>query len=426
MRLFCVILIGGIKMHAEVIAVGTEMLLGEITDTNSQVISEGLADLGINVFYHSLVGDNESRMTEVIRLAASRSDLVVISGGLGPTPDDLTKQVVARYLGRDLVVDEKAMTKIKGFFAKRKREMTPNNKMQAMYIDGAVSLQNEVGLAVGNYYHDELGTDFLLLPGPPHEMKSMFEKSAKPLLAQQYKGQQVLNSRLLRFFGIGESNLVTKLSDLIEKQKNPTIAPYAKENEVTLRLTASGSSDVDDQKLLDELEAKIQKRVGQYLYGHGENNSLPSVVVNKLRKRGLTLSASESLTGGSFQAAITAIPGASNVFPGGFVTYAAEKKEQLLNIDPKLIEQYGVVSEETAIAMAEQTRQIIKTDYAVSFTGAAGPDPLEGQSAGTVWIGLAGKDIPTRAKLYHFPYDRQRVRSSAVMTGFGLLNRVLG
>ena len=302
MRLFCVILIGGIKMHAEVIAVGTEMLLGEITDTNSQVISEGLADLGINVFYHSLVGDNESRMTEVIRLAASRSDLVVISGGLGPTPDDLTKQVVARYLGRDLVVDEKAMTKIKGFFAKRKREMTPNNKMQAMYIDGAVSLQNEVGLAVGNYYHDELGTDFLLLPGPPHEMKSMFEKSAKPLLAQQYKGQQVLNSRLLRFFGIGESNLVTKLSDLIEKQKNPTIAPYAKENEVTLRLTASGSSDVDDQKLLDELEAKIQKRVGQYLYGHGENNSLPSVVVNKLRKRGLTLSASESLTGGSFQA----------------------------------------------------------------------------------------------------------------------------
>jgi competence/damage-inducible protein CinA C-terminal domain len=370
-------------MHAEVIAVGTEMLLGEITDTNSQVISEGLADLGINVYYHSLVGDNEARMTEVVKLAASRSDLVVISGGLGPTADDLTKQVVARYLKRDLVVDKAAMHKITAFFKKRKREMTPNNKIQAMYVQGALSLPNEVGLAVGNYYQDPNGADFLLLPGPPHEMQSMFEKTAKPLLAKQYQGQQVLNSRLLRFFGIGESNLVTKLADLIDEQANPTIAPYAKENEVTLRLTAAGHSDAEDARLLDELEEKITDRVGEYLYGYGENNSLPAVVVNKLRQRKLTLSASESLTGGSFQAAVTAIPGASEIFPGGFVTYAAEQKEKLLGIPADLIEKNGVVSRKTAIAMAENTRDLLQTDFAVSFTGAAGPDPLEGKPAGT-------------------------------------------
>lgn len=412
-------------MHAEVIAVGTEMLLGEITDTNSQVISEGLADLGINVYYHSLVGDNEARMTEVVKLAASRSDLVVISGGLGPTADDLTKQVVARYLKRDLVVDKAAMQKITAFFKKRKREMTPNNKIQAMYVQGALSLPNEVGLAVGNYYQDPNGADFLLLPGPPHEMQSMFEKTAKPLLAKQYQGQQVLNSRLLRFFGIGESNLVTKLADLIDEQANPTIAPYAKENEVTLRLTAAGHSDAEDARLLDELEEKITDRVGEYLYGYGENNSLPAVVVNKLRQRKLTLSASESLTGGSFQAAVTAIPGASEIFPGGFVTYAAEQKEKLLGIPADLIEKNGVVSRKTAIAMAENTRDLLKTDFAVSFTGAAGPDPLEGKPAGTVWIGLAGKNMATQAKLYHFQYDRQRVRNSAVMTGFGMLNKAL-
>lgn len=412
-------------MHAEVIAVGTEMLLGEITDTNSQVISEGLADLGINVYYHSLVGDNEARMTEVVKLAASRSDLVVISGGLGPTADDLTKQVVARYLKRDLVVDKAAMHKITAFFKKRKREMTPNNKIQAMYVQGALSLPNEVGLAVGNYYQDPNGADFLLLPGPPHEMQSMFEKTAKPLLAKQYQGQQVLNSRLLRFFGIGESNLVTKLADLIDEQANPTIAPYAKENEVTLRLTAAGHSDAEDARLLDELEEKITDRVGEYLYGYGENNSLPAVVVNKLRQRKLTLSASESLTGGSFQAAVTAIPGASEIFPGGFVTYAAEQKEKLLGIPADLIEKNGVVSRKTAIAMAENTRDLLQTDFAVSFTGAAGPDPLEGKPAGTVWIGLAGKNMATQAKLYHFQYDRQRVRNSAVMTGFGMLNKAL-
>ncbi|HIW89122.1 MAG TPA: competence/damage-inducible protein A [Candidatus Ligilactobacillus excrementipullorum] len=412
-------------MHAEVIAVGTEMLLGEITDTNSQVISEGLAQLGIDVYYHSLVGDNEQRMTETITLAASRSDLVVISGGLGPTPDDLTKQVVAKYLHRQLVVDQEALAQITTFFAERHREMTPNNRIQAMYIEGAQSLPNYVGMAVGNYYQNPNGADFLLLPGPPQEMQTMFEQVAKPLLAKNYARQQVLTSRLLRFYGIGEANLVTKLADLIDQQVNPTIAPYAKDNEVTLRLTASGSDEMTDQKLLDELETKIRARVGEYLYGYGEKNSLPAVVVQELTERGLTVSAAESLTGGGFQAAVTAIPGASNVFPGGFVTYAAEQKEAMLKIDEEVVEQYGVVSEQTAIAMAEHTRQIVGTDYAVSFTGAAGPDFLEGHPAGTVWLGLAGRDIQTQAKLYHFSYDRQHVRNSAIMAGFGLLQEAL-
>ncbi|GBG94595.1 damage-inducible protein CinA [Ligilactobacillus salitolerans] len=412
-------------MHAEIIAVGTEMLLGEIVDTNSKYISEGLADLGIDVYYHSLVGDNETRMEEVISLAAARSDLVILSGGLGPTPDDLTKQVVARFLQRKLVVDQVALRKISAFFEARKRTMTPNNKVQAMYIDGAVSLPNEVGLAVGNFYHSDQGADFLLLPGPPHEMETMFDQTAKPLLASQYQRSQILSTRLLRFYGIGESNLVTKLADLIDEQVNPTIAPYAKETEVTLRLTATGQTEAENQQLLDDLEEKISARVGRYLYGYGENNSLPAVVVEKLKQRGLTISAAESLTGGSFQAAVTAIPGASAVFPGGFVTYAAKQKEQMLGIDADLIERYGVVSEQTARAMAERTLALTDTDLALSFTGVAGPEELEGHPAGTVWIGLAGKQIPTSARLYSFQYDRSRVRNSAVMTGFSQLYQAL-
>ena len=413
------------KMHAEIIAVGTEILLGQIVDTNTRLVGQVLADLGIDVYYQTVVGDNEVRMRAAIDLAAKRSDLVILTGGLGPTKDDLTKQVVAAYLGKQLVEDEAAMLKIKRHFEISQRKMTANNRLQALYIEGSKPLANETGLAVGDFYQAEQGPDFMLLPGPPSELRPMLFKVALPLLKQAYRQDQLLSSRVLRFFGIGESQLASQLDDLIENQTNPTIAPYAKDNEVTLRLTASAKDEQEAQVLLDGLESKIAKRCGQYLYGYGDDNSLAQVVMTKLREKHLTITAAESLTGGQLQAALTSIPGASQAFMGGFVTYANYAKEKLLAIPAEVIDKHGSVSEQTAILMAEQAKQKLGADVGVSLTGVAGPDSLEGQPVGTVWIGIAYRNKAGYAQKFHFPRQRKYVQARAVLTALDLVRKEL-
>lgn len=412
-------------MHAEIIAVGTEILLGQIVDTNTRLVGQVLADLGIDVYYQTVVGDNKVRMRAAIDLAAKRSDLVVLTGGLGPTKDDLTKQVVAAYLGKQLVEDEAAMLKIKRHFEISQRKMTANNRLQALYIEGSKPLANETGLAVGDFYQAEQGPDFMLLPGPPSELRPMLFKVALPLLKQAYRQDQLLSSRVLRFFGIGESQLASQLDDLIENQTNPTIAPYAKDNEVTLRLTASAKNEQEAQALLDGLESKIAKRCGQYLYGYGDDNSLAQVVMTKLREKHLTITAAESLTGGQLQAALTSIPGASQAFMGGFVTYANYAKEKLLAIPAEVIDKHGSVSEQTAILMAEQAKQKLGADVGVSLTGVAGPDSLEGQPVGTVWIGIAYRNKAGYAQKFHFPRQRKYVQARAVLTALDLVRKEL-
>ncbi|GET09387.1 damage-inducible protein CinA [Ligilactobacillus agilis] len=412
-------------MHAEIIAVGTEILLGQIVDTNTRLVGQVLADLGIDVYYQTVVGDNEVRMRAAIDLAAKRSDLVILTGGLGPTKDDLTKQVVAAYLGKQLVEDEAAMLKIKRHFEISQRKMTANNCLQALYIEGSKPLANETGLAVGDFYQVEQGPDFMLLPGPPSELRPMLFKVALPLLKQAYRQDQILSSRVLRFFGIGESQLASQLDDLIENQTNPTIAPYAKDNEVTLRLTASAKNEQEAQALLDGLESKIAKRCGQYLYGYGDDNSLAQVVMTKLREKHLTITAAESLTGGQLQAALTSIPGASQAFMGGFVTYANYAKEKLLAIPAEVIDKHGSVSEQTAILMAEQAKQKLGADVGVSLTGVAGPDSLEGQPVGTVWIGIAYRNKAGYAQKFHFPRQRKYVQARAVLTALDLVRKEL-
>ena len=412
-------------MHAEIIAVGTEILLGQIVDTNTRLVGQVLADLGIDVYYQTVVGDNEVRMKAAIDLAAKRSDLVILTGGLGPTKDDLTKQVVAAYLGKQLVEDEAAMLKIKRHFEISQRKMTANNRLQALYIEGSKPLANETGLAVGDFYQAEQGPDFMLLPGPPSELRPMLFKVALPLLKQAYRQDQILSSRVLRFFGIGESQLASQLDDLIENQTNPTIAPYAKDNEVTLRLTASARDEQEAQHLLDGLESKIAKRCGQYLYGYGDDNSLAQVVMTKLREKHLTITAAESLTGGQLQAALTSIPGASQAFMGGFVTYANYAKEKLLAIPAEVIDKHGSVSEQTAILMAEQAKQKLGADVGVSLTGVAGPDSLEGQPVGTVWIGIAYRNKAGYAQKFHFPRQRKYVQARAVLTALDLVRKEL-
>lgn len=412
-------------MHAEIIAVGTEILLGQIVDTNTRLVGQVLADLGIDVYYQTVVGDNEVRMRAAIDLAAKRSDLVILTGGLGPTKDDLTKQVVAAYLGKQLVEDEAAMLKIKRHFEISQRKMTANNRLQALYIEGSKPLANETGLAVGDFYQAEQGPDFMLLPGPPSELRPMLFKVALPLLKQAYRQDQLLSSRVLRFFGIGESQLASQLDDLIETQTNPTIAPYAKDNEVTLRLTASAKDEQEAQALLDGLESKIAKRCGQYLYGYGDDNSLAQVVMTKLIEKHLTITAAESLTGGQLQAALTSIPGASQAFMGGFVTYANYAKEKLLAIPAEVIAKHGSVSEQTAILMAEQAKQKLGADVGVSLTGVAGPNSLEGQPVGTVWIGIAYRNKAGYAQKFHFPRQRKYVQARAVLTALDLVRKEL-
>lgn len=412
-------------MNAEIIAIGTEILLGQIVNTNAAFVAKRLADLGIDVYYQSVVGDNSERLTQAIKLAVSRSDLIILLGGLGPTKDDLTKQTAAAFLHKKLVVQDRAMKKIETYFAETKQIMTDNNRLQALYIENSLPLKNETGFAVGDFYQNPTGKDFLLLPGPPSELKPMFVHQAMPLLQKYYFKHHLLQSKVLRFYGIGESLLAAKLADLIEQQSNPTLATYVKQNEVTLRLTATGNSQQQILALLNNFEKQIMARVGDYFYGYGDDNSLAQVVVAELKRQQLTITAAESLTAGKFQAALADVPGVSEVFPGGFVTYWNQTKEKLLGIPAEVINKYGVVSSQTAIWMARRTQKIMQTDLAISFTGVAGPDSLENQPAGTVWIGLCFKDQPAEAKLFHFSKTRANIREKSVLTGLDWIRRKL-
>ncbi|EHJ52098.1 competence/damage-inducible protein A [Streptococcus macacae] len=416
-------------MKAEIIAVGTEILTGQIVNTNAQFLSEKFAELGIDVYFQTTVGDNEMRLLSILQIARSRSDLVVLCGGLGPTEDDLTKQTLAKFLNRDLVFDTKANQRLDDFFASRPQyARTPNNERQAQIIAGSYPLQNTTGLAVGGMLKAD-GVTYVVLPGPPSELKPMVLKSLVPLLLQS---NQRLYSRVLRFFGIGESQLVTILSDLITGQTDPTIAPYAKTGEVTLRLSTKAQTQVQADAKLDQLEEQIltvqtleKNRLRDLLYGYGDDNSLPKVVFQLLKKKSQTLTAAESLTAGLFQANLADFPGSSQVFNGGYVTYSIKEKARMLQIPLEDLQEHGVVSSFTAEKMAEQARILTESDLAVSLTGVAGPDELENQPAGTVFIGLATRKNVKSIKVVIGGRSRSDVRKIAVLHAFNLIRQTL-
>lgn len=410
-------------MNAEIIAVGTELLMGQVVNTNASFLSRELSLLGIDVYHQVVVGDNPKRLLEVIQVAEKRSDIVILSGGLGPTKDDITKQVLAEHLNKKLILDTRTMEKISSYFKNSKRAMTENNRLQAMVIEGSTVLKNETGLAAGMFLKQD-NQAFLLLPGPPSELEPMFIKEVRPLLMDGRLNENHLVSRVLRFFGIGESQVAAELDDLIEEQLNPTLATYAGKHEVTLRLSANGSTEKACQFLLDEMEATIQQRIGSYFYGYGEDRRLVNVVTDLLNEQNLTLTAAESLTGGSFQHLITSVSGASNYFKGGIVTYSNDAKTTILGVTKKSIEEFGVVSAECAIEMAKKAQEMFDTDLAISFTGVAGPDKLENKEVGTVWIGIATKET-TFAKEYHFGKGRKNNREKSIMSGLDLIRRVL-
>ncbi|WP_125704037.1 competence/damage-inducible protein A [Lacticaseibacillus daqingensis] len=403
-------------MRAELIAVGTELLLGQIVNTNASFLAQRLAALGIDSVNQQVVGDNAARLRAAIDLAASRAELVVLIGGLGPTADDLSKQVLADYLGVALAVDEPALAKLTAYAEQWQRPMTPNNRVQAMYPAGATVLPNAVGLAVGAISR-AAGKQYVLLPGPPKEFEPMVVTQLVPRLAHALAVHEVMASRVLRFFGIGESQLVTDLQDLIDGQTNPTLATYIKDYEVTLRLTAKAPTEAAAMALIAPIEAQVMARVGQYFYGTGDDNDLPQTVVAALAAHHCQLTAAESLTAGALQASLGSVAGVSEWFKGGFVTYANATKASMLGLDLATIDRDGAVSEATAKAMAQGALTQVGADLAVSLTGVAGPGPNDGQVAGTVWIGLAQRGQAPVASVHHFPGDRQAVRGRAVKAG---------
>lgn len=411
-------------MKAEIIAVGTEILMGQIVNTNAQFLSEKLAQLGIDVYFQTAVGDNEERLLSVLNIARGRSDLVVLCGGLGPTEDDLTKQTLAKFLGRDLVFEEAAQARLDEFFASRPASArTPNNERQAQIVAGSRPLPNAAGLAVGGILKAE-GVTYVVLPGPPSDLKPMVNQELLPYLSET---SEQLYSRVLRFFGIGESRLVTLLHDLIDRQTDPTIAPYAKIGEVTIRLSTKAHSQEGADAKLDQVEKDILAvdHLSDYLYGYGEDNSLAQVVFDLLKKGGKTITAAESLTAGLFQARLADFAGASDIFKGGFVTYSIEEKAKMLNIPLEELKMHGVVSDFTAKKMAEQSRLLTGADLAVSLTGVAGPDQLEGQPAGTVFIGLSSAQGTLSRKVLIGGRSRSDVRHIAVLHAFNLVRQTL-
>ena len=415
-------------MKAEIIAVGTEILTGQIVNTNAQFLSEKLAEIGVDVYFQTAVGDNEARLLSLLEIASQRSNLVILTGGLGPTEDDLTKQTLAKFLGKDLVFDPQAQEKLDIFFAHRPDyARTPNNERQAQIVEGATPLPNETGLAVGGVLEVD-GVTYVVLPGPPSELKPMVLNQLLPKLMTGTK----LYSRVLRFFGIGESQLVTILADLIDNQTDPTLAPYAKTGEVTLRLSTKAVSQEKANQALDILENQILDRqtfegisLRNICYGYGEETSLASVVVEELKKRQKSITAAESLTAGLFQTTLADFSGVSTIFNGGFVTYSLEEKSKMLDISEQELKEHGVVSEFTARKMAEQARLKTQSDYGVSLTGVAGPDSLEGHPAGTVFIGLAHAKGTEVIKVNIAGRSRADVRHIAVMHAFNLVRKAL-
>ena len=411
-------------MIAELIAVGTELLLGNVANTDAQMVSEGLSTLGITVHHHTVVGDNPQRLTEALETARKRADIIITTGGLGPTYDDLTKQTICRAFGREMELHQDILEEIRSWFeTKMGKAMPENNIQQAMLPVGCTVFANPVGTAPGCAFQ-EGGVHVLMLPGPPFECQYMFEHQAAPYLERLTDG--VIVSHEIRIFGMGESAVEEALREPMTQLTNPTLAPYAKTNECMVRATAKAATREAAEDLLRPLVEQVKGILGDVVYGV-DVDSLEAVVSALLRERGLTLSAAESCTGGLIAKRMTDLPGASKVFRGGVVSYTNGVKAGVLGVPDALLEQYGAVSEPVARAMAEGCRRACGSDLAVSVTGVAGPDKDDwGNEVGTVYIALASREGTLCKRLScGRGRGRGRVRTSAAHNAFDTIRRTL-
>lgn len=375
------------RCRAELLAVGSEILLGQIQNAHAQFISQELAKHGLDVYHHCAIGDNETRLQAALKVAVERSNVVIITGGLGPTADDLTKESLAHFLGLDLVMSTEALEHLMQYFAHRKRSMPEENRKQALCVDGGLLIANPNGTAPGQYVHAN-GVHFFLLPGPPLEMQPMLRDFVVPRLVDIFGGDMVLVSRVLHFCGIGESDVDEQIQDLTVGE-NPSVAPLAGEGEMLLRITATAPNDAGARALIAPIEEELRRRFQDYIYGVDED-TLSSVVGKVLAARNQTLSVAESCTGGMLSQTLTDVPGSSTYFMGGVVAYANGVKESALSVPHQTLVLYGAVSEATAKAMAEGVRSRLHTDYGVSVTGVAGPTggTVE-KPVGLVYVGVS-------------------------------------
>ncbi len=402
------------KLKAELVAVGTEILLGQIDNSHARYLSTDLAAIGVPVYFHSSVGDNLDRVVATIALAMSRSDIVIVTGGLGPTGDDLTRDAVAKALGLPLTYDEEAFTTfVKPYFDRIGRDAKPIQQSQARRVGTATFLPNLRGTAPGQYLvHQE--KHIFLLPGPPLEMRPMYLEQVRPVL-MALLGETMITSRVLRFFGIGEADAEHQLADLLRDQTNPTIAPLAGEGEILFRITAKAKDEDSANALIDPVSSEILSRIGQFFYGF-EKDSIASVTLDALIKAGKTVSFAESCTGGLATSMLVDFPGASRTLKGSVVAYADEVKAAMIDVSEDELAQYGAVSEQVAKSMAIGTRARFGTDYAVSITGIAGPDGgTEQKPVGLVYFAIAdATDCHVFYRLFAGDRAQIRLRSAKV------------
>ncbi len=409
-------------MNAEIVAVGSEMLTAQRLDTNSLYITGELNNLGVEVVAKYVIGDHLERLRDGVRHAISRSEILIISGGLGPTEDDLTREAVAHALGRKLNFDPEIAQALEQRFARLNRKMAEVNKRQAFVIEGADILPNERGTAPGQWV-EESGAIIMLLPGPPHELKAMFERQCVPRLSRVVP-KQVIRTVELRVAGMGESDLDQLIKPVYTKYQNPATTILAGAGDIQIHLRARCASEADADALLAEVAGPIELLLGDKIYSR-QGESLEAVVGQLLRKEHATVAVAESCTGGLLGERFTSVPGSSDYFLGGFITYTNEMKIEMLGVAPEILEHHGAVSKEAAEAMAIGARRRTKSTYALSVTGVAGPDSGGASApAGTMFLGLAGAD---GAEVMHrqFLGDRNRIRSFAAQLSLDLLRRRL-
>lgn len=411
-------------MIVELISVGTEILMGNIVNTNSAYLSEKCAQLGLALYNQVTVGDNPDRLFNAVKTALKRADTVILTGGLGPTKDDLTKEITAKALNKGLVRSRKWEKKITDYFSQRDIEnFSKNNLKQADVIEGAEILDNPNGTAPGEIASNEEGKTVILLPGPPGEMIPMFEAHVFPYLKKQTS--QVFVSKMVKLCGIGESSAETQILDLIESQTNPTIAPYAKTCEVHFRITASGRTEEEGEAIAAPMVEELYRRFGNHIYTTNEEETLEAHIISLLKEKNKTVTTAESVTGGAIAAMLVNVPGASQVFKEGYITYSNEAKIKNLDVKPETIENYGVVSAETAKEMALGAVKRSGADVSIAVTGIAGPDGgTKEKPAGLVYIGCCiGEKV--KVEKFQFIGNRQKVRESAAASALSLIRSSL-
>lgn len=409
-------------MKSAILSIGTELLFGQITNTNSVYLSQQLNMLGIDVMYHHTVGDNPERLKEIIEQTFRDCDLIITTGGLGPTQDDLTKDIAAEVFQDKMVLHEDILQQLENYFKKLKREMTDNNKRQAYFPSKAIILPNDAGTAPG-FALDENDKMIICLPGPPREMTRMFDTSVRALLEK--KSNQVIYYKILRTFGIGESMLEAQLETLIDGQTDPTLATYAKEGECSLRIASKRDTREEAEAAVMEMIRKVDAIVGQYIFSY-EDESLYEVVGKKLIEKNISVSCAESCTGGLFAETLTDIPGISAVFDRGLVTYSNKAKMEELKVKPETLEAYGAVSEETAVEMAEGLQKVTGSRLCISVTGIAGPEGGTAEKpVGLVYICaiLDGKKISKECRMRNV--SRKWNRNYTVLYMLDMINQMI-